>query len=341
MNRYALFLFALLMVLFDCTAAHGQGCGTSLTTHFNVYNTSSGDGYKIYTSVTMQGYASVTQSPGCNMLAATHHVGAENKLNNVDHWTYSPNGCANCSFSATDNEMLLGVSGAEYPWVWDGEAICSIVGVFYGHGSGGNLPGCLVPATEATADKGFSGAISRELFQQTLSASAVDSFDNHLVQEYTVTPGTNSCWWINSGLAENPGVLGSHWTVGQYNGVSGYHNQWGPDGIGWNLGDLDTIVQQGPSHGVIFPCVTTIHQGMQIECNANLWFNYATDTITIAVDDDHNVKACRAGVCSEWESFSYRIGDKSETEWVRIFRFDSGRPPLSPPQSVSSVREAR
>ena len=98
------------------------------------------------------------------------------------------------------------------------------------NGSGGNLPGCLVPAAEATADKGFSGAIFRELFQQTLGDSAVNGFDNHLVQENTVTPGTNSCRWINSGLAENPGVYGSHWTVGQYNGVPGYHDQWGLDG---------------------------------------------------------------------------------------------------------------
>lgn len=160
--------------------------------------------------------------------------------------------------------------------------------------------------------------------------------------EYTVTPGTNTCWWTshfsvyNTSSGDDYKI--SHWTVGQYSGVSGYHNQWGPDAIGWNLSDLDNIVENGPSHDIVFPCVTTIYQEMQIECNANLWFNYRTDTLTISVDDDHTVKACRAGVCSEWQSFSYGIGDKSETEWVRIFRFDSGGPPRSSPQSVEEAR---
>ena len=140
------------------------------------------------------------------MSTATHHVGAENKLNNVDHWTYSAKGCPTCSFSATDNEMLVGVPGVEYPWVWDGEAICSIVGVFYGNGSGGNLPGCLVPATEDTDDQGFNGGIFRELFKMTLSDSAGDSFDGRAIDEYTVTPGTNTCFWTGSGLTQNPGV---------------------------------------------------------------------------------------------------------------------------------------
>ena len=108
-----------------------------------------------------------------------------------------------------------------------------------------------------------------------------------------------------------------------------------------DLEDLDTIVNQGPAHGVTFPCETTIQQGMQIECNANLWFNYRTDEITIDVDEDHTVLACRANVCSQWASFTYQIGDKSKTEWVRIFRFDSGGPPRSSPHSVSTVEEAR
>jgi hypothetical protein len=336
-----LFLLGSLMLLFNCSVTKGQGCRTVLQPEFSVYQSSSGDGYNIYTSVSIQGYANIAPGPGCNMSAATHHVGAENKLNNVDHWTYSANGCPTCYFSATNTESIVGVPGVVYSWISDGQAICSIVGSFWNSSGGGGIPGCLVPSTETTADEGFSGAISRELFQQTLSDTAVDSFDNHLVQEYTVTPGTNGCWWSTSGLVQNPGTQNSHWTVGQYSGVSGYHNQWGPDEIGWDLVDLDNIVQNGSAHGIIFPCVTTIYQGMQIECSANVWFNYRTDTLTITVDDDHTVKACRAGVCSEWVDFSYRIGGKTETQWVRIFRLDSGGSPRSSPQSVPSVREVR
>ncbi len=89
MNRATLFLLGSLMMLLNCATAHGQGCRTVLQPEFSVYNSASGDGTNIYTSVTMQGYANVSPGPGCNMNSATHHVGAENKLNNVDHWTYS------------------------------------------------------------------------------------------------------------------------------------------------------------------------------------------------------------------------------------------------------------
>ena len=99
-------------------------------------------------------------------------------------------------------------------------------------------------------------------------------------------------------MPQNPGVSGAvNWAAGTYNGAPA-HNQWGPDAIGWDLSVLDNIVQNGAAHGITFPCVTTIHQGMKIECDANLWYNYTQDDITISVDTDHTVEACRAGVCS-------------------------------------------
>src|SRR6266576_3076487 len=111
----------------------------------------------------------------------------------------------------------------------------------------------------------------------TVSDSAGDNFDGHAIEEYTVTPGTNACWWPNSGLTQNPGVSGAvNWAVGYYNGAPGPDNEWGPDAIGWDLQDLDNIVQNGPQNGVTFPCTATIHQGMRIECDANLWYNYTT-----------------------------------------------------------------
>jgi hypothetical protein len=145
MKRATLFLLGSVISLLTCSTVHGQGCRTILQPYFSVYNSSSRNGYNIYTSVSIQGYASIGSSAGCNMSVATHHVGAENKLNNVDHWTYSANGCPSCYFSATDNEQIVGVPGVNYPWDWDGIAICSIVGQFFGNGSGGSFPGCLVP----------------------------------------------------------------------------------------------------------------------------------------------------------------------------------------------------
>jgi len=139
MNRYILFLSTSLLLLLSGSPAHGQGCSATLEPHFSVYNTTSGDGTNIHTSVTMQGYANIF-GPGCpQMNTATHHVGAENKLNNVDHWSYSANGCPTCYFSVTDNEQIVGVPGVVYPWNWDGTAICSVVGGFYGTGGGGGV----------------------------------------------------------------------------------------------------------------------------------------------------------------------------------------------------------
>src|ERR1700752_4065090 len=119
MNRTTLFLLGSLMLLLDCPVVHGQGCGTILQPHFSVYNSSSRNGYNIYTSVSIQGYATIGSSAGCNMSSATHHVGAENELNNVWHVTYSPSGCPTCYFSATDNDQIVGVPGDNYPWNWE------------------------------------------------------------------------------------------------------------------------------------------------------------------------------------------------------------------------------
>ena len=341
MSRATLFLFGLLVLLLNCSAAQGQGCAAILQPHFSVYNSSSRNGYNIYTSVSIQGYASIGSSAGCNMSSATHHVGAENELNNVWHTTYSANGCPSCYFSATNNAQIVGVPGDNYPWNWDGVAICSIAGTFFGSGSGGSLPGCLVPATETTDDQGFYGSIYRELFVMTLSDSAGDNFNGHAIEEYTVTPGTNTCWWNGSGLAQTPGVSGAvNWAAGYYNGSPGPENEWGPDAIGYNLSDLDNIVHNGPKNGVTFPCKTTIHQGMKIECNANLFYNYTTDDITITVDNHggNTEEVCRAGECGIPEGFSDHWTPR-RVEWARN-RIDSSGPARSSPQ-MTVVKEAR
>ena len=177
----------------------------------------------------------------------------------------------------------------------------------------------------------------------TVSDSAGDNFDGHAIEEYTVTPGTNACWWPNSGLTQNPGVSGAvNWAVGYYNGAPGPDNEWGPDAIGWDLQDLDNIVQNGPQNGVTFPCTATIHQGMRIECDANLWYNYTTDDITIKVDnhDGNTEEVCRAGECGLPTGFSDRWTPR-RFEWALMLSpFDTGGPARSSPQSTSK-KEAR
>ena len=139
MNRSTLFLFGSFVLFFNCSVAKGQGCGTTLSPRFSVYYSTSEDSQiNIYTSVTIEGYADIFPGPGCNMSIARHSVGAENNLNNVDHWTYSACGCPTCYFSATDHESIVGVPGIVYPFYYDGVSTCSIVGVFF---SAGGSPG--------------------------------------------------------------------------------------------------------------------------------------------------------------------------------------------------------
>jgi hypothetical protein len=114
---------------------------------------------------------------------------------------------------------------------------------------------------------GFNAGSFREQFDMTISDTAQDNFDGYYVKEVTAAPGTNSCWWSGSGVPQNPGVQGLLWSVGTVAGGT-EHNHWGYDSIAWDLSVLDNIVRNGPVHGVRLPRVTTIHQGMQIVCNA-------------------------------------------------------------------------
>ena len=57
------------------------------------------------------------------------------------------------------------------------------------------------------------------------------------------------------------------------------------------------------NNGVKFPCVTTIHQ------DANLWYSYTSDDITITVDNNPNsVEGCRAGECPPYQLSSQITG---------------------------------
>ncbi len=54
---------------------------------------------------------------------------------------------------------------------------------------------CAVPATEDSLDSGTNWLTLQEQFKQTLSDSAGDVFDAHMVQELTTRPGQDTCYW--------------------------------------------------------------------------------------------------------------------------------------------------
>lgn len=80
MNRTVLFLAGLLVLLSTCSCTRGQGCAATLQSHFSVYKSAAITGSTIYTTVSVQGYASVSPSAGCPMGSATHKVGAYNTI---------------------------------------------------------------------------------------------------------------------------------------------------------------------------------------------------------------------------------------------------------------------
>lgn len=128
------------IALSNCSAARTQGCATTLQPHFATYHSAYISGSTIYTSVSIQGYASVFPGPGCNMSVATHKVGAYNKISSTGGWNYSASGCPTCYFSTSNSQQFVGVPGAVYLWDWQGEAFCSIVGGFSGGGGTSSIP---------------------------------------------------------------------------------------------------------------------------------------------------------------------------------------------------------
>lgn len=167
-----------------------------------------------------------------------------------------------------------------------------------GYGGGGSSDGTVdgIPDSETTAWVGTVG-ITEGVFQMTLQPGTY-SYDNHYVEENSPAPGTNTCWWPGTNpSAQYPMVTGSTWTVGQ--GGNG-HNQYGGDGIGYTSAAVNEIQQDGPAHGIDFPCTLTWYQEMTYEGDANTFYNYTNNVLTqtIGSNSASGVKVCRAGVCT-------------------------------------------
>lgn len=161
---------------------------------------------------------------------------------------------------------------------------------------------CAIPSSESTqvagtaASKGYP-AITE--FNQTISDTRGDSFDNKTVEELSGGPGTNTCFWAGNpiGLLQYPVVSGGVWTVAG-DDVPGQHNHWGYDNVGYpNSAGPAYIRTNGPAHGVSIPCTQSLFQDMVIWCDANTNYNYKDDTLTITVNAATTVTNCRAGVC--------------------------------------------
>jgi hypothetical protein len=300
MSRAISAVLGTVVVLLLCASSgHAQGCATILTPHFSVYTSVTRDGKNIYTSVTMQGYASIGSSAGCNMSTATHHVGAENVLNGTAHWSYSPNGCPSCSFSVTNNEQIVGTPGVNYPFTYEGDAICSMVGQFFtSSGNGGQLPGCVVPSGETTVYTGPAATTGDYStigwFSQNIHDSAGDNFAARDVEEGVASAGVDTCHFSGSMVAPFTNVTGGTWTVAGGD-TSGQYNTWGFDQVGWFASNVNYYRTQAAAHKTTLPCSATLYQSMKIMCNANTWVVYtplAGNRLTLTINSA-SVVNCR------------------------------------------------
>jgi hypothetical protein len=206
------------------------------------------------------------------MSAATLHVGAENVLSGVAHWSYSANSCPSCYFSVTNNEQIVGNPGTNYTFNFERVSICSMVGQFFtSSGSGGQLPRCVVPSNESTvATKIDAEEATVTDFTQSFGDSANDSFDGSHVTEHNATGGGiayDNCWSAGSGLVDRNVVNGSTWTVagGQ---VSGQHNNWGWHHIGYAPGAIGTCRTYGKSYVHPIPCGFKVYRETRIHCSS-------------------------------------------------------------------------
>jgi len=117
--------------------AMGQGCGVVMTKNYNAYVSSSSDGSYIYTSVTLEGSATCSQTPSCPCSTATHTPKVLNEVGGVGGWIYGSPTCVSCYVSLQNNQALVAAAGTTSTVTWEGDITCSIAGLFYDKGGSG------------------------------------------------------------------------------------------------------------------------------------------------------------------------------------------------------------
>jgi hypothetical protein len=158
---------------------------------------------------------------------------------------------------------------------------------------------CPVPTSEVTSGAGVGGYPTWSVFNQTIGDTQGHSFDGKEVEEQSGGPGTNTCWWNGNpyGIERYPTVSGGTWTVAGGD-VSGQHNHWGYDNIGFNNTALPGLIRQyGPPNGITMPCTYTMYQNMVIYCSASTNWEYGAGSLTVTVNASTSVTHCRKGIC--------------------------------------------
>jgi hypothetical protein len=160
-------------------------------------------------------------------------------------------------------------------------------------------PTCAVPNNEQSYTVGVDQLDLEYDFKAQIWESSDPSYSFNgldVEEEPEGNPyATDNCWWNGADFGSLP-VLNGHWVVGEGE-VSGLTNYWGYDEIGFSSAQINDIQYYGPAAGIKLPCVLTVHQAMQIECDASLFWQYDSgNTLTSTVyakDEDDLAETCR------------------------------------------------
>jgi hypothetical protein len=129
------FLFCVLFTsLFSGTAS--AQCYFVFSSNYAVYASDNADANNIYTSVLIDGSASMTIGggncgPGYQIMqnqinSATHSPSAYNRLGTIGGWGTGSSGCVNCWLSYQNNQSIAANDGQSYVFDWQGEIDCSV-----------------------------------------------------------------------------------------------------------------------------------------------------------------------------------------------------------------------
>ncbi len=140
MKYTKLFVFGfLLCVMFSGTAT--AQCYFVYSSNYAVYTSESYNGIDVFTSVLIDGSASMTIAgqycgPGYQIMqnqinSATHTPSAYNAVGGTGGWGTGSSGCVNCYLSYQNNQSIAANPGQIYSWQTGGEIACSVGGVIF------------------------------------------------------------------------------------------------------------------------------------------------------------------------------------------------------------------
>jgi hypothetical protein len=124
------FCFQVLFLFSLQRSGQGQGCSGWMSPQYSTYASSSTDGVKLYSAVTVDGYTSGTCPLGCGCSGVRHTPEAYNRLGSTGGWGGGSSVAWNSYLSYT-NSQSMGAQSILTPFVSAGEVRCSAVGAIF------------------------------------------------------------------------------------------------------------------------------------------------------------------------------------------------------------------